>query len=71
VVIAWALRNSDHRRAIIAAYVGAVFMPPIGIAFGIYLLVKKSFVHGVSSSVLAFLTMSFWYVYFTTLCGGC
>jgi hypothetical protein len=68
-------RARDHRGAIIGAYLGAAFMPLIGIGFGIYLLAKRNFVDGVYSIILAFLIISFWYyleyLQFPPVCGSC
>jgi|SRR5579863_819511 len=50
----------------------AIFIPLIGIGFGIYLLVKKNFVDGVCSIILALLMMLFLVVMDSLLlCGSC
>ena len=70
-----ALRDRDHRGAVIGAYLGAAFMPLIGIGFGIYLLTKRDFIDGVYSIILACLIISFWYyleyLQFPPVCGSC
>jgi hypothetical protein len=49
-----------------------VLMPLIGIGFGIYLLLKKNFVDGVSSVISGILMMLFLQFLFATItCGSC
>src|SRR5437868_880898 len=51
---------SAQRGGIIGAYVTAVIFPLLGIGLGVYLLVKKRWLHGIFSILLGVFMLAFW-----------